>query len=279
MEADQRGFLQGKPDINIPNDGTDKSEKFINNNNQNNQPDSEFKLNKFFLIRGFLVISGLSIVILNTVYGFVLPNTNVNCLDDKAFEITADINKYLQDNITPRHIIIAVSSFCEDFIIIYISLHWIFYGKSWRLIASLISFYFLRGCVQSIFQMKYPEGYLWEYPNFPSITISYLKTNDFFFSGHIGFPIIIALECNNLKKKFMMAFCLFTCVDVAFTMIVTRGHYCIDLVTGIIVSHYIYLLVEKYIFILDDSCIGMKGEDKKDGFIPVEIKENNSNIV
>jgi hypothetical protein len=129
--------------------------------------------------------------------------------------------------------------------------------------------------------MRYPDGYLWEYPGFPSLTISYLKTNDFFFSGHVGFPIIIAMECYNLKKLCIMIFCLFTCVVEFITMIFTRGHYFIDLITGVIVSHYTYIIVEKYIHYIDDSCIGMKKSESrndKDGFQPVEIKSDHYHV-
>jgi hypothetical protein len=132
--------------------------------------------------------------------------------------------------------------------------------------------------------MKYPEGYLWEYPGFPSLTISYLKTNDFFFSGHVGFPIIIAMECYNLKKNYLMFFCLFTCVVEFITMILTRGHYSIDLITGVIVSHYTYIIVEKYIHHIDNSCIGMNRSDynnnekENEEFKPVEIKSNNNQV-
>lgn len=131
--------------------------------------------------------------------------------------------------------------------------------------------------------MQFPEGYLWENPGFPTLTISYLRTSDFFFSGHVGFPIIMAAECYKLNKKFIMMICFFTCLVEAFTMVVTRGHYIIDLITGLIVSHYVYILVDKFIYLLDESCIGM-GEkpsesnlkDNKEEFLPVEIKSSDS---
>jgi hypothetical protein len=99
--------------------------------------------------------------------------------------------------------------------------------------------------------MKYPEGYLWADPGFFSIAVSYLKTNDFFFSGHVGVPVIIGLEFKNMGIYSMFYFSLFTICFEAFTMVVTRGHYCIDLITGVIVAHYIYIHVEKNIDYID----------------------------
>ena len=31
--------------------------------------------------------------------------------------------------------------------------------------------------------MRYPEGFYWEYPGFPSFVVPYGRTSDFFFSG------------------------------------------------------------------------------------------------
>ncbi len=121
--------------------------------------------------------------------------------------------------------------------------------------------------------MKYPEGYLWEYPGFPSIFVSYLKTNDFFFSGHVGLPIIIALECHKLNKKYLMIFCLFTCLVEGCTMVVTRGHYIIDIVTGMAMAHYFYLVVEYNLTFMDKYFPMDKSNIKKEEFKPVLIKE------
>jgi hypothetical protein len=139
-----------------------------------------------------------------------------------------------------------------------------------------------------MFQMKYPEGYLWEYPGFPSITVSYLKTNDFFFSGHCGMPILMAMEFRKIKHYKMFIFCLFTCIFEAFTMIVMRGHYSIDILAGIIFAHYIFIQVNHYVNHLDSSCLSMDREkticeeevkilnteklNKEKEFIPVEVR-------
>jgi len=107
--------------------------------------------------------------------------------------------------------------------------------------------------------MRNPEGYLWEYPGLPSISVSYLHTNDFFFSGHVGFPTIFALEHNTLGNTFLKYLCIFTAFFEFTTMIITRGrHYIIDF-SGIIIAHYLYnicsYISENYI---DDSWMSLK---------------------
>ena len=53
--------------------------------------------------------------------------------------------------------------------------------------------------------MKFPEGYLWEYPGFISLTVPYGKTNDFFYSGHVGGALISTLEwkANGINEMFI----------------------------------------------------------------------------
>jgi len=111
--------------------------------------------------------------------------------------------------------------------------------------------------------MSYPEGYIWEYPGFPSLMVSYLKTNDFFYSGHVGLPIILMSEFYVLKRFNMFGFCIFTFFIEAFTMIATRGHYSIDLITGAIFAHYIFQNVEKNIHYIDSLTIGKTENDFK----------------
>lgn len=93
--------------------------------------------------------------------------------------------------------------------------------------------------------MRYPTGYIFDDPGFPSLLISYKKTNDFFFSGHVGAPIIIGLEFYHfLGNKWIIFLCLFSSLFEAFVMVVYRGHYCIDLVVGLVCAHYIFMMYQ-----------------------------------
>lgn len=113
--------------------------------------------------------------------------------------------------------------------------------------------------------MSYPEGFIWEYPGFPSIMVSYLKTNDFFYSGHVGLPVLLMCEFKILKRYYMFAFCLATFFIEAFTMIATRGHYTIDLITGAIFAHYIFQNVERYIHYFDQLTFTKMEKENHEG--------------
>lgn len=126
---------------------TEKKEEFIQ---QTNEID-HVHFNLYFFIRSFLIVIMVALISLNTVYGFALPHGNVKCLEDSLFTLTEGFNKYFHQNTTVRRMLIIVSSFCVDFMVLYMCVIWCLWGKSWRIIVSLFCFYFLRGIVQVIY--------------------------------------------------------------------------------------------------------------------------------
>jgi hypothetical protein len=203
-------------------------------------------------IKGFIIIISIFFLMLNNIYGIVMPNTDIDCIRDYAFESTESINKFLENNVYVKKRLILFSSLMIDVQMLLISYFWVFKFSSWRVFNTICIFYIFRGIIQSLFQFCYPEGYLWEYPGVPSITVSYLKTNDFFFSGHVGLPVIIGCEFFKNDYFNLGVFAFLTCFVEFVTMIVTRGHYIIDLITGVLFAHYIYMIVDRYTKDVDD---------------------------
>lgn len=93
--------------------------------------------------------------------------------------------------------------------------------------------------------MQFPEGYNWGYPGFPSITIPYVGSSDFFFSGHLGIVTFLVLENRSQKNYFLMYVGLLSIIYEFIVMIVLRGHYTIDLIAGILIAHYIWIISKK----------------------------------
>jgi hypothetical protein len=183
---------------------------------------------------------------------------------DKTFEWTTPINQWLNDSKTALHIILIFSSLCMDITAMSMFIYWVCWGKSWRIFIATSSFYAFRAFIQSIYQVGYPDGFLWEYPGFPSIAVCYKKTNDFFFSGHAGLPILTMLEWRNEGKTWMMVFSIFTVVIESSMMIFARAHYIIDLLSGMIFAHYIFRTVSDYVHIIDNSRFSMNPPPKKE---------------
>ena len=85
--------------------------------------------------------------------------------------------------------------------------------------------------------MRFPPGYYWDDPNFPSFLIAYGNTTDFFYSGHVGFLNIAALEWYQHKMYKMSYFTASVICYMIFVLLIFRGHYSIGLYIYII---YIY---------------------------------------
>jgi hypothetical protein len=229
------------------------------------------------IYKATLVICSLTLITINCRYGFALPSTDVKCMHDSSHEMTAHLNAYFLQNAWHRNILLIFSSFCIDLAMLSIGIFWVFRVKSWRFIITMIVFYGFRGFLQGFFQMGYPEGYFWENPGFSSLFVSYLKTNDFFYSGHVGLPIIVACEFAKHKKYWLSLFAFCTCFLEFFVMIVMRGHYFIDLVTGVLLAHYFWIIVDKYIYLLDNSFLSL--EDLLPNAIEDETKEKKTTTI
>lgn len=210
------------------------------------------------MIRGCMIVVLLTCVFLNCIYGFGLPSNEIGCLEDVSHEYTANINLFLQNNKNVTNAITIFSSLCIDIIMLSVCIQWVIKGRSWRLLICLFIFYSFRAVVQGLFQLKFPEGFIWDYPGLPSLAVSYLKTNDFFFSGHVGLPILAACELFKNKKNSLGYFALFGCIVEFIVMTIMRGHYIIDLIFGIITAHYVFIIVDKYIHLLDNSILSFK---------------------
>lgn len=89
--------------------------------------------------------------------------------------------------------------------------------------------------------MQFPEDYIWEYPGFPSLTVTYKPTSDFFFSGHVGAMTFCALENYSVENYAMMSLAIFAMFFESFVLLVTRAHYSIDLISGVVFAHYIWI--------------------------------------
>lgn len=147
MQAEQRCSMSA--DKNEANEELNNEVKLEpSNGNSQGQTNDIIKFDYFTSIRLAIICGVLVAAFLNTLYGFALPHEDVKCIVDESFLLTANINKYLKENVYARHIIIAFSSFCIDFVIVYMTFHWALYGKSWRLMVALTAFYSFRGFVQ-----------------------------------------------------------------------------------------------------------------------------------
>jgi hypothetical protein len=202
----------------------------------------------------FTIIVGMALAAASFAPGF-LPNEHIECLRDELFVQTQQINDYFATHESMKFAFLIFWGLCMDITMVVGFVVFAINGKTWRLPMTLALFYLTRGIIQKLFVIRFPEGYLWDYPGFPSLVVPYGKTNDFFYSGHVGGALVMmleyrqsAIEIPNHKMflRGMQIFSFFTIISQIFLMIFLRGHYTIDMFTGIVVGHYYFINMAHY---------------------------------
>jgi hypothetical protein len=117
-------------------------------NDSLNNSSYSFHFDIFTFIRISLVIIALTMIITNSIYGYVLPKSEIACLLDNSFEFTSGINNYLHDHVGVKNALLITSSLCVDSLILIMFIYWCLWGKSWRIFVTLILFYGFRAIVQ-----------------------------------------------------------------------------------------------------------------------------------
>ena len=89
--------------------------------------------------------------------------------------------------------------------------------------------------------MQRSEGRFLFDPGAPSITNVYHDINDFYYSGHLGTITLMGMEYYCQGHKCMTIFCLFLAVYSWMFMLITRTHYIIDLIAGVLIGHWAFM--------------------------------------
>jgi len=192
------------------------------------------------IIKTIVFIVAYTFMILNSAMNLAQPASVPQCLLDLSHEVTTPINKWLSENEGSKNALIIVSSLFVDITVVINAIAWIIYGKNLRLVFAVVTFFAFKIFLQEVFYFRVPDGYLWSYPGFPSLTVPYYTADDFFFSAEIGLCMIALLDFRSRKMTLMKFFAAFTIVLECFVFISTRAHYIIDLTTGVVAGHYFY---------------------------------------
>ena len=92
----------------------------------------------------------------------------------------------------------------------------------------------------------------------------YYKTNDFFYSGHVGSCILVGLEAHAKGIVWLEILSWFGTLVQTLTMIFLRGHYIIDLVAGAVFAHYFFMISDRYSYLLDRIVCGLDTKEPLD---------------
>lgn len=169
------------------------------------------------------------------------------CYYDYLFDIMEKTTIYYYDHRSQRERLMFIAGVLMDFLVYFNIYLWITKASDWIVMQAIILFYLIRQVFLYFCHMRFPSLYDFTAPPIPSLTISYFQTNDFFYSGHIGMPIILFLENKSkMRGPLIMYSCLLVSAVEAYTMLITRGHYTVDMLASIVMSILSYKLVSKH---------------------------------
>lgn len=176
-----------------------------------------------------------------------LVNNIDGCYYDYLFDLMDNTSKYYYDHPSQRDRLMLISAFMMDFLVYYNIYLWITQSSEWLVMQAITVFYLTRQIFLTICNMRFPSLYDFSAPPIPSLTICYFRTNDFFYSGHIGLPIILFLENKSKMRGPLVTYsCLIVSAIEAYSMLITRGHYTVDMLASIVMSILCYRFIKKH---------------------------------
>lgn len=171
-------------------------------------------------------------------------NTSTKCFYDELLLIyTAGINKFLSQNLIYKDFLILLSTTFMDTLTISFMFYFIKFSKCEKPFMTLFLFYFIRSKVQNIFLLSFYENNLYYIHGGFSFTVPLGRTADFFYSGHCGCSTVLTLFFKENGVKLYYYFGIVVTLIQIFTLTLVRAHYSIDILFGIIIGHYLYILV------------------------------------
>ncbi len=209
---------------------------------------------KELCIRFVIFVSCLSFLILGR---FSVPDNEPASIVDNLMQMFEDVNDFILHHTTWRDILQIFCSLFMDILFLSTAGYWVLYGKSSRLIVTILLFYAIRSLVQKMWFSPFPPGFWWYDPGFPSLVVPYGRGSDFFFSGHVGFTVICGAEWKENGNKWMVLFSVIAGLYTAFILLVYQVHYSIDMFTGAFFAHYCFLMINSYRPYIDGFFIGI----------------------
>ena len=188
----------------------------------------------------------------------IQPQESFNCIYDASLTWSSPINRFLEAHPTLKRILIIYSSLLMDLQFFMIMTTFVCLAKNVRFPLIFVSFYLLRGILQSLFIFSFPKDYIWGHPGIFSLTISYARTSDFFYSGHVGSSVLCFFEFSRYeffdqRFSYLKYFSLNSCITQCLVQIIFRGHYFIDVISGFVFAHYFYILVGDQVDNVEDD--------------------------
>ena len=183
------------------------------------------------------------------------PTASVDCIQDNLMIFFQPVNNFIRLHNRWRDIFQILSSAIIDIAFLLTAVPWVFRGTTGRMFYCFILFYLIRFVTQKLITFEFTSGYLWSYPGFPSLIVPYGQDNVFFFSGQVGFLMIIGCENWAIGMKWLFTLSMIGEIYLIFILLSYQLHYSSDIIAGLFISHWTFMVINKYSPIIDKFLI------------------------
>lgn len=218
------------------NNHTELQEPLVQQSSKREHDNQSFQYNTKAV---YFIIIAVCLFVFNK-FSVLFPLPQGQCYSDTLFNITKPFNYFFAVNTLYKNVLLVITALFTDILALSTMFLWCFKSKDPVFIIAGFLFYLVRFIIMQVFLFSYPTDYIFSDPGMKSFFVSYLKTNDFFYSGHAGFPVIAYLEYSRYKGSFIPPFALITLMMQIFLMLSLQGHYSIDLLVGSFTAYYIF---------------------------------------
>ena len=222
---------------------------------------TEMSQTKQKVFKGFLVCIILGIFVVINLFP-TMTLKKVECMEDYAQDVTVNLNTYLGANIETKKALMITSSISCDIVTLAMFIVWTVYGRSWRFPIAIVFVYLLKLITNALFKIRYPEGFLWEYPGFYSLTVPYGMSNNFHFTVHVALLLVIFQEFRSMKYFKTQLLTFVVLVTQSFLILCCRGAYSIDLFAALIFGHFFWVLGNQLSYWIDVRVFGLTFQER-----------------
>lgn len=160
-------------------------------------------------------------------------------------ELLNYFHNYLKHNYEFTRFLFILTTLMIDINTLYFVFKFLFFGKH-RPIYLLIGGVVLRQLCQYMTRLPEPDGMVWFDPIFPTLLMNYDVSSDFQWSGHTYISVLFGIELLKSHNRLVKFYALFHVILEISFVLVTKGHYFMD-VYGAIASYFMLVyLYEKF---------------------------------
>jgi hypothetical protein len=160
-------------------------------------------------------------------------------IGDAVLDLTAPLNRYLQDHPKWADRLLVVTSVLIDLLgLLVVGLA--VFGPSLRPFLGLLILFSLRQLCQGLCALPPPEGMIWRDPGVPSLLVTYGTASDLFFSGHTAIAVYGCLELAHAGGTPGLVLGLAIALVEVVTVLVLRAHYTMDVFTGAVTALWVW---------------------------------------